>query len=253
MAIVSVDFRFGDVWKVTNFVQKENPQIREIADKIDQEVGDNIDTRVEAIARYVGLKFRYPLNLHGATASEAELKRFKRTPRSWIWKAFRDYTWLFPAETDTCRWGICIDTANLFTSIARALDIPAKVSLGPVYRTQDDQLLGYHAWSRLTYKGLDHIAETTIHGTDRILIPTQDLYGKKLDVYYVEEAWFDENEYHDNQIGEGGLAALEKHRQYYVGLRKRAKKKRKDHPEYEEDKIHAIREAVKKYYRKQKK
>jgi len=247
-----VDFRFGDLWNTTDFIQKENPQIRKTTRKICRETGHDRDAQVERIARYIGMRFRYPLNIDGAAACEADLKHFKRTASSWIWRSFRDYTWLFPVETDVCKWGICIDTANLFASLARSLGIPARVSLGPVYRTQDDQLLGYHAWSRLTYKCQDYVAETTIHGTDRMLIPTGDIYGKKLDVYYVEEAWFDENEYHDNNVGGYDLAALQKHKQYYTQLKKRAKKKGKDHPEIQEDKIQAIHKAIKKYYRKQK-
>ena len=242
-----IDFRFGDKWRVTSFVQKTNPQVKQIAKQCIAEAGDDLNKRIEWIARYIGFGFNYPLNSYGQPASEALLRRFRYSPNKWIWFIERPYTWLFPVETDVVGWGICIDTANLFASIARACDIPCHVCLGSVWRTSDNQMLGYHAWCGFKYRDVDYIAETTIHGTAHSLLPADDIYNRKMEVYYVLDAFYDEKKYVEK---EKILSALEKHRVYYESLVKeerKAKGKRK-HPAVGNIKIKWIRQAVEDYW-----
>jgi len=91
----------------------------------------------------------------------------------------------------------CIDTANLTESVLRVKPLnESYVVLGEVRDTLTNQLLGYHGWCELPYKGGRYIIETTIHeeGVQNI-IKADDIYGKKLKVYYVKHAQYNEEKY----------------------------------------------------------
>jgi hypothetical protein len=191
--VPAVDFRFGDQYWVTSFIQLDQPQINVAYQEC---LHADKDKFVENVAKWINLNFAYPLNTSGDPACEAWLSRFQRKKKKWCFTKFVDYFWNFPVETITMRFGICIETANLCTSLLRKAGVDAFVALGAVYDTASDELIGYHAWTRCKYKGQQYCIETTIHDGTNNLVKASDLYGKKMRVYYVEEAYYDEKGYH---------------------------------------------------------
>ncbi|MBS7658096.1 MAG: transglutaminase-like domain-containing protein [Candidatus Bathyarchaeia archaeon] len=193
-----VDFRFGEQYYVNDFLQLNNPTLKAIVSKI---TFNSNDEKVKAITEYIKKNYTYPFMMDGTPSCGGYFLRFQKDNRfkGWYWKAIRDYMWSFPVECAIQGYGICIDTSNLAFSLLRMLGVQAKVCLGAVYETKSGQLLGYHAWVEVPYKNETYVFETTIHPDGENLLPARVVYGKKMDVYYVKEAEYDEEEYREIQ------------------------------------------------------
>jgi len=155
------------------------------------------DKKVEVIAEYVKSQYEYPLWYDGTPSCGAKFYRYEKdaSMKSFHWYNKVDYMWSFPAECVLQKLGICIDTSNLAETLLLAVEVKAKICLGAVYDTESNMLLGYHAWVEVPYKGEQYILETTIHPSGENLLPADVVYNKKMEIYYVKEAEYDDKEY----------------------------------------------------------
>lgn len=198
------------VWSTTDFVQKDHISVKDQAAKL-RSIVNNDDDFIKAVATFVRDTLFYPEDKKGDPAAELCFKRAKKSRCAWFFSRDMNYAWSFPNEVLTAtKNGICIDTANLTTSLLRAGGIFATTALGSVNNVKDDSVSGYHAWTEVIYKGVPSIIETTIHrpGADTILTRTS-AYDRDSDwattsgIYYKLEARYDEVNYE----GVGDLGA----------------------------------------------
>ena len=196
-----VDFRFGELYYTNDFLQVNNPSVATALTEAFQQLDLNAsnDQKVEVLADYIKRKYQYPFMVDETPSCGGYFLRYQKDSkfRDFHWRAIRDYMWSFPAECIVQGYGICIDTSNLAFSLLKMAGVPAKVCLGAVYETKSNQLLGYHAWVEVPYKGEQYVLETTIHPDGENLLPAKAVYGKKMDVYYVKEAEYDEKNYRE--------------------------------------------------------
>jgi len=195
-----VNFRFGEAYRVNDFLQINNPSVAAaLVEAFKQAIPESNDKKIEIIADYIKREYQYPFMNDGTPSCGGYFLRYQKDSRftDFHWRGSCDYMWSFPAECVVQKLGICIDTSNLAFSLLKAVGIPAKVCLGAVYETKSGQLLGYHAWLEVPYKGKQYVFETTIHPNGKNLLPAEVVYGKKMDVYYVKEAEYDEKNYRE--------------------------------------------------------
>lgn len=203
-----VDNRFGDKYKVQEFVQ---PKSLEIETKV-KELNATGDEFVDKIAAFIRDDFQYPL-VSGQPSSDGQFKRFHKSLLGYHWKKCVFYMWSFPVECLLQKLGICIDTANLGTSLLRAKNAIAFTCLGEIKKTSTDELLGYHAWTIVEYKKQFYLLETTIHEPEiNNMVALHDAYHKDSDfaiasgIYYVEDARYDESQYiGTTDLGRSGI------------------------------------------------
>lgn len=180
--IPKVDYRFGDIWLITDFV---NPRV---VLKFTSE-GDAL---VEDATSFIRDAFTYPM-VNGYPSSDGKLKRYHKNFLLYHFKSYVYYMWSFPAEVLAQGKGICIDTSNLAASLL-VPDIDAWVCLGEVRTSDDDQLLGYHAWIVCPYKNDIYLCETTIHQESENKVKMSQAYDRvsnwaqQGNLYYVEQA-----------------------------------------------------------------
>lgn len=215
MQIPEVPWRFGERYSVTEFVQKDNVAIKEIANKIKLCSINNTNVNpptneslFEGLANWIRDDFSYPLDSHGDPAADGLLKRYQKTFCQYMFVKNVHYMWSLPNETISSQRGICIDTANLAVSVARNLGLDAWVVLGDVRTTDTDTLVGRHAWYESAYAGDIYCIETTMHENSvNNIVKADDLYSRNSEwavqhgVYYKVQAYFNEKDYR----GEGPL------------------------------------------------
>jgi len=193
---VKVDYRFGDIWDIRDFI---NPHLNTV-------FLNTGDKRVEDVAAFIRDEFTYPL-INDNPSADGQLRRYHKSLFKYHFQKCVYYMWSFPQEVLAQKLGICIDTANLATSLL----VPnnAWCCLGEV-RAIDGNLLGLHAWTEFPYKGEPTIMETTIHKPANTLVPVKDAYDKnsnwaiKGGVYYVEQARYNNTTFH----GDSGIVAV---------------------------------------------
>ena len=187
-----INYRFGDRYWVTDFVAPDNPDVKEIVERMP---GDNF---VDAVAEYVRDNYQYPLS-RNLPSCDGQLWRYSQ---GFCKKGFKRrcyYVWAFVPETIQSKLGYCAETANLCTSLLRA-KVVAWTAIGEVRKLSDD-LLGYHAWTVVNYRDSQYIDETTIHSKANVLVLASDAYDKNSQfcqrggIYYVEHARYSEAEY----------------------------------------------------------
>jgi hypothetical protein len=167
------------------------------------------DEFIRKCVEFVRDNFTYPLDYLGAPSSGMQVRRFdKGRWWSYFYNKTMSYAWSFPEETLVIKYGICIDTALLITSILLAGGIDAKCCLGSVVNSKTQEVEGYHAWSEFAYKNNDCIDETTIHFKSETIISKSLAYNcdsewaKTSGIYYRLEAKFNNRSY--SAIGELG-------------------------------------------------
>ena len=203
-----VDYRWGDKYKVQEFIQ---PKSYEIVAKV-ANLNSTGDKFVEDIAAFIRDKFAYPL-IRGQPSSDGQFLRYHKSLTGYYWKKCTFYMWSFPVEVMLQKLGICIDTANLGTSLLRAGKSDAFTCLGEVRRTSTDELLGYHAWTVVSHKSDTYLLETTIHESGiNNMVTLHDAYHKdsdfaqKGDIYYIEHARYNEIDYTGiTELGRSGI------------------------------------------------
>lgn len=215
MQTPEVPWRFGERYLATEFVQKDNVAVKDIAEKIilcsinklNVNPPSN-DTLVEFLSKWIRDEFDYPLDSHGDPAADGVLKRYQKTFCQYMFSKNVHYMWSLPNETISTKQGICIDTANLSVSVARSLNLDAWVVLGDIRTVDSDTLVGRHAWYESIYCGDMFCIETTMHDASvNNIVPSDELYNrnsswaKARGIYYSVQARYNEKEYR----GEGPL------------------------------------------------
>lgn len=180
--IPKVDYRFGDIWPITDFARPITGIFTSKGDAL-----------VEDVLAFIRDGFTYPL-VGGYPSSDGKLKRFHRNLLAYHFKLYVYYMWSFPPEVLAQTKGICIDTANLAASLLVS-EVDAWVCLGEVRTSEDDQLLGYHAWIVYPYKNDMYLGETTIHeegANNQVTMSSaydrNSAWAKQGNLYYVEQA-----------------------------------------------------------------
>jgi hypothetical protein len=146
-------------------------------------VSESLKT-IDKVEDFNYYKIKYPLDilLQPATGSVFRygigFMRFGKALKS-------SYIWLFPFETLLFKEGICIDTANLVTSLLRILDVDVFTVLGEVHNSKTNEFLGLHAWTEYG----DTVIETTIHegqgDRKNVELNKEEAYSGKLKLKYV--------------------------------------------------------------------
>lgn len=193
--IPTINWRPAGVYYITDFVQIENPVIQETFQTLN---GKDDDQFVKSVAEHIRDDFIYPLSsITKNPAPEMQILHGSKSPGAWHFKRCIPYSWLFPTEVEgSTKEGICVDTTNLALSLLRCRKLKAWAVLGTVNRTSDGELLGYHAWIEVQHLGSTYVLETTVHGESKNnLIPADAIYNKKLDIYYVPTARYNERTY----------------------------------------------------------
>jgi len=196
---ISIDYRFGEKYLITDFVKSSQLDIKEMASLLLN------DTHV---CNFIRDEFEYPL-LNSLPSTEGRFSRFKKGLMSYFYTNTVSYMWSFPEECLNQKCGICIDTANLCASLLLTLEYNAYVSIGEIRQNKTNDLIGYHAW--VTYG--DRLIETTIHNKNsQNVIPIESAYdrnsewAKQKDIYYIEHGKFNDKEYIGvTELGQTGL------------------------------------------------
>lgn len=194
-------WRFGEKYLVTDFIMPTNVAVNEELARLSAATDDEF---VEKVAEWIRDNFEYPLDDEGYPSAQGQLQRHEKSIGSWHFNKSVYYMWSLPNEVLLIKKGICIDTSNLAESVLRTKPLEkAWCCLGEVRRTEDDTLLGYHAWVQMPYNEEDCVLETTIHEAGANNLTKADIiYGKGLPVYFIKHAQFNEKDYH--AISPGG-------------------------------------------------
>ncbi len=147
------------------------------------------------MARWIRDGFYYPLDWRGQPSADGQLLKSRMSLLSYHFKKCVNYMWLFPSECINMRFGICIDTALVATSVLIRLGIDSVVALGAIYDNKGN-LLGYHAWTEFVLNGTRYVLETTIHEKDiNNIMLAEDAYSGKYGIMYDKYAEFDHRRY----------------------------------------------------------
>lgn len=180
MPVPTVTYWFDVERRLTEFIDPHSQTILKIAESMG---GIDDNNFIKKVAAYIRDKYQYPLNSKGEPATDHRWQYYSygstcpfRRTLNWLMRkieyvwAREDqylfnqywwYVWQDPLMTYRTRFGICIDTALLCTSILRVRPhIPSYVEAGYVTLPNDNNRYG-HAWTSIPSK--DILIETTIH------------------------------------------------------------------------------------------
>jgi hypothetical protein len=198
-------WRFGEECDCRDFITPDNRGVKQLAESLR---GKDADETIEKVAAWIVPSITYPVDNKGNPCASAMQRRHQACWLRWGSSIYNPYIWAYPNETLALGRGICIDTSTLFVSLLQALDIPARVVLGELRTVKEDVLVGYHAWSKVFYRGDEYSAETTVEEAGRnILFPVGSTYqrysewAKSRGVYYVAQDEFDQRDYIANAAG----------------------------------------------------
>jgi hypothetical protein len=180
-------------YDVREFIQVNHEWLREIAEKLRKP--SQLET-VKNVYRFNVREIQYPFRADGKPAIGFEFKAFP-----WLIYGFfklylaeyqQEYAWLMPSQLLKFKYGICVDTANLCTTLLRILGINAYTVLGVV--VGGGKYYG-HAWTIAEADGEWYFLETTIHKGKPPVIKLSEL-PSRVQLNYVEVARFNEKEVH---------------------------------------------------------
>ncbi|GAH35812.1 unnamed protein product, partial [marine sediment metagenome] len=115
--VPEVPWRFSERYLATDFVQTKNISILEEAGLLYKQNNGNF---VRGVADYIRDNFYYPLDNAGNPSASGQLLRHQKGFMAYHFKNCVYYAWSLPNEVVATGCGICIDTANLATSLLRA-------------------------------------------------------------------------------------------------------------------------------------
>ena len=198
-------------WLVTDFVQPNNPSIKEQAAKL-RALAPKDDDFIKATAKYIRDEYQYPEQKDGDPSAGGLFKRYDNGAicKRYKYSKEMEYMWGFPCETIEIKLGICIDTSTLFTSLLIAGGVEAWNCLGEIVNAKTNEVSGYHAWPTFMYKGQRCADETTIHFDAETITSIASLYFPQSSdwvnsngIYYREQEKFNSLE----DIGTGSLGS----------------------------------------------
>jgi hypothetical protein len=177
---------------VREFIQVNHELLKEIAGKL-KETGMPFET-VKNVYRFNVREIQYPFRADGKPTIGFEFKAFP-----WLIHGFfklylaeyrQDYAWLMPSQLLKLKYGICVDTANLCTTLLRVLGFNAYTVLGVI--EGGGKYYG-HAWTIVEVGGVWYFLETTIHKGRPPVIRLSEL-SNRVQLNYIEVARFNEKE-----------------------------------------------------------
>jgi hypothetical protein len=179
-------------YDVREFIQVNHELLKEIAGKL-KEPGMPFET-VKNVYRFNVREIQYPFRADGKPAVGFEFKAFP-----WLIHGFfklylaeyrQEYAWLMPSQLLKLKYGICVDTANLCTTLLRILGLNAYTVLGVI--EGGGKYYG-HAWTIVEVGGVWYFLETTIHKGRPPVIRLSEL-PNRVQLNYIEVARFNEKE-----------------------------------------------------------
>ena len=179
-------------YDVREFIQVNHELLKEIANKL-REPGMPFQT-VKNVYRFNVREIQYPFRADGKPAIGFEFKAFP-----WLIHGFfklylaeyqQEYAWLLPSQLLKLKYGICVDTANLCTTLLRISGLNAYTVLGVMEGS--GKYYG-HAWAIVEANGEWYFLETTIHKGHPPVIKLSEL-PNRVQLNYVEVARFNEKD-----------------------------------------------------------
>ncbi|RLE91332.1 MAG: hypothetical protein DRN04_13065 [Thermoprotei archaeon] len=189
---------FNEKYDVRDFVMPKNPEIKELALKIAEKAKSRHDYIVN-VAKWIAENIEYPYNYKGKPSTERMVFVFKWWNRLYHYENYVEYAWLFPNQVLHVGKGICVDTANLATSLLRAMKFEAYTVLGALLKPRRKHVIGFHAWTEVydDEYGKWLIIETTTHPNHEVF-PKEVGVSGELGVIYDGFAWFNEKVYRED-------------------------------------------------------
>lgn len=177
-------------YDVRQFTQVGHEWLRSLAYSLK---GLNTFETVKRIYRFNVREIQYPFRADGKPAIGFEFKAFPwlvhRFFKLYLAEYAQEYAWLMPSQLLKFKYGICIDTANLCTTLLRILGVDAYTVLGVVEGS--GRYYG-HAWAIAEADGTWYLLETTIHKGNPPLIKLSEL-SERVNLNYIEVAKFNES------------------------------------------------------------
>jgi hypothetical protein len=183
---------FEEKYNVREFIQTGHEQLKSLAEAL-REPGMPFQT-VKNVYRFNVREIQYPFRADGRPAIGFEFKAFP-----WLIYGFfklylaeyqQEYAWLMPSQLLKFKYGICVDTANLCTTLLRILGLNAYTVLGVVEGS--GKYYG-HAWTVVEVGGGWFFLETTIHKGRPPVIRLSEL-PSRVQLSYVEVARFNDGD-----------------------------------------------------------
>lgn len=177
-------------YDVRRFIQVEHEILKNLAKNLKTQ--NKLET-VRKIYQYNVREIQYPFRPDGKPAIGFTFKAFP-----WLVHGFfklylaeyeQEYAWLLPSQLLKFKYGICIDTANLCTTLLRILDVDAYTILGVVEGS--GRYYG-HAWTIAEADGEWYLLETTIHKGRPPILKLSEL-SKRVNLNYIEVGRFNES------------------------------------------------------------
>jgi len=176
-----VSFRFGDRWDIRRFIDPDNPDVKDVAQRFAHLPKEQ---RVIELWRFVTEDIRYPFTLAGVADDLHRLHAFplKNYPIvGQLFRISRDQVDFFQLPSETLAWGIgdCEDTSILLTSLLRSGNLcsPEEVFAALGFVGENG-----HVW--VEYKG--RMMETTLDGlppSPRMVYNSDNRTARFNDVY----------------------------------------------------------------------
>jgi len=190
---------FDEKYDVRDFVMPRNPEIKELALNIAEKSNSRHEYIVN-VAKWIAENIEYPYNYKGQPSTERLVFVFKWWNKLYHYENYKEYAWLFPNQVLHVGKGICIDTANLATSLLRAMKFEAYTVLGALLKPgRRKKLIGLHAWTEVLddEKSQWLIIETTTHPNYEVF-PKPTGESGELGIIYDGFAWFNEKVYRED-------------------------------------------------------
>jgi len=179
-------------YDVREFIQVNHELLKEIANKL-REPGMPFQT-VKNVYRFNVREIQYPFRADGKPALGFEFKAFPWLVygffRLYLAEYQQEYAWLLPSQLLKLKYGICVDTANLCTTLLRISGLNAYTVLGVMEGS--GKYYG-HAWAIVEANGEWYFLETTIHKGHPPVIKLSEL-PNRVQLNYVEVARFNEKD-----------------------------------------------------------
>lgn len=181
-------------YDVRQFIQINHDALKTLANSL-KKSEDKLKV-VKNVYRWNVENIYYPFRPDGKPAIGFTIKAFP-----WLIYGFfklylaeyeQEYAWLLPSQLLKFKYGICIDTANLCTTLLRILCVDAYTVLGVV--EGGGRFYG-HAWTIAEAGGEWYLLETTIHKGRPPVLRLEEV-DKNLRVKYIEVGRFNESHVH---------------------------------------------------------
>jgi len=161
---------------VTDYIQVNNPHLREVADKIK---GRSHDDVIGKCALYVARHVKYAVGQDNNPCASRHVQIFKYRGPLYLVDHECQYGWLMPNQLLKTGYGICFDSAVLCCTLMRLKELNACVVLGAVLTPKRRNLKGFHAWVEVIDVNNRVLVVETTSPKKPSLFLDKDVYGPK--------------------------------------------------------------------------